>query len=256
YGLAVSTTMTITTVIFYVVARERFRWPRSQAIALCGLFLIVDLAFLGSTLFKIPYGGWLPLAIAAAVFTVLSTWRTGRRLVGERLLRGGLELTRFIESLEHHPPTRTPGVAAYMYSGRGITPPALLAALRHTQVLPTTVLVVAVVTEDVPRVLPGRRTEITDLGSGFYEVVLHFGFTESPRVPDALAGRVAMDLGVDLGTISYVLGAESLRVTARPGMARWREHLFAVLARNATSAADYFDLPFDQTLVLGITVEL
>ena len=256
YGLAVSTTMTITTIIFFLVARERFGWPRPRALAVCGLFLVIDLAFLGSTLFKIPHGGWLPLVIAALVFTALSTWRTGRRLVGERLLRGGLDLERFVESLRAHPPTRTPGAAAYLYSGRGVTPPALIAALRHTHVLPETVLVVAIVTEKVPRVAPARRTEITDLGDGFHQIVLHFGFIESPEIPTALAGRALMHLGIDLSSISYVLGAESLRVTARPGMVRWREHLFAALSRNATSAADYFCLPFDQTLVLGITVEL
>ncbi|HEY8059253.1 MAG TPA: KUP/HAK/KT family potassium transporter, partial [Acidimicrobiales bacterium] len=256
YGLAVSTTMTITTVIFFFVARERSGWPRPRALALCGLFLVIDLAFLGSTLFKIPHGGWLPLVIAALVFTVLSTWRTGRRLVGERLLRGGMDMAHFIESLHAHPPTRTRGAAAYLYSGRGVTPPALIAALRHTHVLPETVLVVAIVTAEIPRVPPDRRAEVTDLGDGFHQVVLHFGFIESPEVPTALAGRALNHLGIDLSSISYVLGAESLRVTARPGMVRWREHLFAALSRNSTSAADYFCLPFDQTLVLGITVEL
>ena len=256
YGLAVSTTMAITTVIFFLVARERFGWPRRRALALSGLFLVIDLAFLGSTLFKIPYGGWLPLVIAVLVFTVLSTWRTGRRLVNERLLRGGLDLADFVASVRANPPTRVPGAAAYLYSGRGLTPPALIAALRHTHVLPETVLVVAIVTEEVPRVPTARRTEMTEIGHGIHQVVLHFGFTESPDVPDALAERVVPGLDVDLSSISYVLGAESLRVTARPGMVRWREHLFAALSRNATSAADYFSLPFDQTLVLGITVEL
>ena len=256
YGLAVSATMTITTGVFYLVARERFGWSKVRALALCGLFLVIDLGFLGSTLFKIPYGGWLPLVIGALVFSVLATWRTGRHLVAERLLKGGLPLPTFIASLTKHPPMRTPGASAYLFSGRGITPPALLAALRHTDVLHEQVLVVSVSTLEVPHVLPARRTTVTDLGNGFHQVDLRFGFMEDPDVPAALAGQAVMKLGVDLASLSYVLGGESIRVTRRPGMARWREHLFTALSRNATSAADYFHLPFEQTLVLGITVEL
>ncbi len=255
YGLAVSTTMTITTVIFYVVARERFGWPRWRAAALCSLFLVIDLGFLGSTLFKIPDGGWLPLVIAAVVFTVLTTWRTGRILVGERILRGRLPLDHFVEGLAEHPPPRTPGTSAFLFSKTGATPPALLAALRHLDVLHEKVLVVSVSTTKTPRVLPARRATVADLGQGFFRVELRYGFTEEPDVPAALR-RPAMEVGVDLDSITYVLGTEALRVTPRPGMARWREHLYAALSRNATSAADYFGLPYEQTLVLGITVEL
>ena len=256
YGLAVSATMTITTIIFFFVARERFGWPRGKALALCSVFLFIDLGFLGSTLFKIPYGGWLPLVIGALVFIVLATWRTGRRLVGDRLMKGGLPLDTFIASLTAHPPGRPPGASAYLFAGKGLTPPAMLAALRHTDVLHEKILIVSVLTTETPYVLPARRTTVTSLGHGFHQVELRFGFMEDPDVPAALAGQAAMKLGLDLPTLSYVLGGESLRITSRPGMARWREHLFAALARNATSAADYFHLPFEQTLVLGITVEL
>ncbi len=256
YGLAVSTTMTITTVIFYVVAREHFGWGRARTGALCGLFLVVDLAFLGSTLFKIPDGGWLPLVIAAAVFVVLTTWRTGRILVNERVLRGGLALPNFVAALADDPPARTPGASAYLFSVPGTTPPALLASLRHSDALSETVLFVSVITTASPRVLPARRTTITDLGAGFHQVELRYGFFESPDVPDALAGQAAMRLGLELSALTYVIGTEAVRVTSRPGMARWREHLFAVLSRNATRAADYFCLPSEQTLVVGVTVEL
>jgi KUP system potassium uptake protein len=239
-----------------VVARERFGWPAWRAGALCGLFLAADLGFLGATLFKIPDGGWFPLVVAAVVFTMLTTWRSGRRLVGERLLRGRLPLTEFLGSLAHHPPLRTPGASAFLFSTPGITPPALISALRHTDSLHEQVLVVSIVTEEVPRVLPARRTEITDLGLGFHRVVLHFGFMEDPDIPRALAHQVVMKLGIDLGTLSYFLGRESLRVTSRPGMTRWREHLFTFQSRNATSAANYFHLPYEQTVELGITIEL
>jgi KUP system potassium uptake protein len=256
YGLAVSTTMVLTTIVFYFVARERFRWKPSFIVPLCAVFLAVDLAFFGATLFKIPDGGWFPLVVAAIVFTVLSTWRTGRRLVSERLTRGGLSLKTFIASLAENPPLRAPGTGAYLYSTPGVTPPALRAALRFTDSLHEQVLVISVVTEAVPRVHGVKRANITDMGHGFHQVVLHFGFMEDPDVPRALADRVANKLGIQLDSLTYFVGRESLRVTDRPGMVRWREHLYAVLLRNTTSAARYFNLPLEQTAELGVPVEL
>jgi len=256
YGLAVTTTMVITAILFYLVARERFGWPRWTIAPLCALFLVVDLAFFGATLFKIPDGGWFPLVAGIAVFTVLATWRTGRHLVRERLLHGGLPLRQFIEDLGHTPPPRVPGTAAYLFAAPGVTPPGLLAALRHADALHTEILVISVVTDAVPQVHRLRRAEVTDLGEGFHQVVLHFGFMEDPDVPTALAERVVMKLGTDLDTLTYFVGRESLRVTDHPGMARWRERLFTVLSRNATSAATYFHLPAAQTVEIGITVEL
>jgi KUP system potassium uptake protein len=220
------------------------------------LFLVVDLAFLGATLFKIPHGGWFPLVVAAVGFTILATWRTGRRLVGERLMAGRLPLDRFVQSLAEHPPVRAPGAGAYLFSAPGLTPPSLIANLRHNDSLHEQVLVIAVVTEEVPRVHPLRRAELADLGHGFHQVVLHYGFMEDPDIPRALAERVVMELGTNLDTLTYFLGRDWLRVTSRPGMARWREHLYAFMSRNATSAANYFRLPAEQTVELGLNVEL
>jgi KUP system potassium uptake protein len=256
YGLAVTTTMVITGVLFYVVGREHFGWSRRWLIPLTALFLTVDLAFFGATLFKIPDGGWFPLVAAILVFTVLSTWRTGRRLVRERLLRGGLPLERFVTDLERTPPIRTPGAGAYLFATPGLTPPALLAALRHHDALHRQVLVIAVVTEDVPRVHKLKRAEVTEVGDGITQVVLHFGFMEDPDVPQALADRVVMKSGVDLDTLTYFIGRESVRVTDLPGMARWRERLFALLHRNAGNAGRYFNLPATQTVEVGTTIEL
>jgi KUP system potassium uptake protein len=255
YGFSVVTLMVVTTTVFYVVARRRFGWSASRAGVLCGLFLAVDLAFFGAAVFKIPDGGWFPLVVAILIFTLMSTWRTGRRLVAERLLRGGLPVERFVASLAESPPVRAPGAGAYLYSQPGITPPALLANLRHNDALHETVLVISVVTAETPRVHPLRRAEHTDLGHGFHQVVLHYGFMEHQDVPAGLAAA-GSELGVDLDTLPYFLGRESLRVTARPGMARWREHLYALMSRNATSAATYFRLPLDRTIELGLPVEL
>jgi KUP system potassium uptake protein len=256
YGFAVSTTMVLTTIVFYFVARERFGWRPWRAVTLCLLFLSFDLAFFGANVFKIPQGGWFPLVAAIAVFTVLSTWRTGRRLVHERLLRGGIPLTEFVADASKDRPVRTRGAGAYLASTPGLTPPALFANLEYNDALHETILVISVVTGEVPRIDPEERTEIVDLGAGFHQVVLRYGFMEDIDVPRALAVEVAPKLGIDLGKIPYFLGRESLRVTARPGMARWREHLFALMSRNATSAATYFDLPPEQTVEVGLAVEL
>jgi KUP system potassium uptake protein len=256
YGLAVTMTMVITTTIFFVVAVQRFRWRLWFAVPLCGVFFLVDFAFFSATLFKIPDGGWFPLVAAAVVFTVLSTWRTGRLLVRDRLLRRPLPIRDFVAELTKHPPVRAPGSGAYLFRHPGTTPPALLATLRHHDSLHQTVLVVAIVTEKRPYVHPMQRAELEDLGAGFWTVVLHFGFMDDVDVPQALAQRVAPTVGCDLDTITYFLGRESLRVTARAGMVRWRERLFTVMSRNATSAAEYFRLPIEQTAEIGIGVEL
>jgi KUP system potassium uptake protein len=187
--------MVITTVVFYFVARERFRWSRRRAVAVCVLFLSFDLAFFGATLFKIPQGGWFPLVAAVAVFTLLSTWRTGRRLVNERLLRGGIPLTEIVKDVSDDRPVRARGAGAYLVSNPGVTPPALFANLEFNAALHESVLVVSVVTEEVPRVDPEERTEMLDLGGGFHQVVLHFGFMEDIEVPRALALEAAPKLG-------------------------------------------------------------
>jgi KUP system potassium uptake protein len=137
-----------------------------------------------------------------------------------------------------------------------MTPPALVANLRHTDALHEEVLVISVLTEKRPRVPAAKRAEVIDLGHGVHEIVLHYGFMDVPDVPKALAERVVMEVGLDLDSISYFVSRESLRVTAKPGMARWREHLFAFMSRNATSAANYFKLPLEQTIELGVAVEL
>ena len=256
YGVAVTTTMVLTTVLFSVVARERFGWKPWIIVPLCSLFFVVDVALFGATLFKIPDGGWFPLVVGVVVFSILTTWRTGRRLIFERLLHGGLPLPTFIESLSHDPPLRAGGEAVYLFATRGITPPALLANLRRNGSLQEQVIILSVVIEKRPRVASVRRAEITDLGHGFHQVVLHYGFMEEPDVPRALADRVVYELGIDLDTVSYFVGRETVRVTPRAGMAAWREHLFAFMSRNATNAASYFKLPLDQTLELGLSVEL
>lgn len=256
YGVAVTTTMVLTTLLLFVVARQHFGWSAAWVVPVCAAFLVVDVAFFSATLFKIPDGGWFPLVAGVGVFTVLSTWRTGRLLVKERLISSGPGLEKLVAELGNGNTPRVDGASAYLYSSPFHTPPALLANLRHNASLHRTVMVLSVMTEKRPRVIAARRAEIHDLGHGFFQVILRYGFLEQPDVPRALADHCSDHIPFHLESMSYFLGRESIRVTARPGMARWREHLFAALSRNSGSASSYFGLPTQQTLELGLGVEL
>ena len=256
YGVAVSTTMVMTTVLFGDVARRHFGWRRSFVVPLVTLFLVVDVAFFSATVFKIPDGGWFPLVVGAVIFTVMTTWRSGRRIVRERMSRSMPPLAEFVMGCSRGSVVRTEGASAYLFSAIGVTPPALIASLRHHDSLHEQVLIVCVVVEPRPTVPTVKRAVVTHLGAGFHQVVLHFGFMEQPNVPRALAQRVAMGLGIDLSTLSYVLGTETISVTRRPGMAMWREHLYSFMSRNAAGTIQLFHLPIEQTLALGVGVEL
>jgi len=256
YGVAVTATMVITTMLFYVVARERMGWPKAKAVGLCGVFLVIDLGFLGANLFKIPYGGWFPLVVGAIVFTMLTTWRKGRELVAERLRRNKIALADFAANIRATPPTRVTGDAVYLYSSPDQTPPSLAANLRHNHALHERVIVLSIVTEQIPRVEEEARVDIIELGDGLFRVVGHYGFLEDPNIPDLFDSAATQGFAIDLDHVTYFLGREALRVTQAPGMARWREHLFAFMSRNATPAANYFSLPMDQTIEVGVQVEL
>jgi KUP system potassium uptake protein len=258
YGVAVTATMVITTVLLGVVLVEVFGWSRRAALALCIPFAFVDVGFLVANLFKIPAGGWFPIVVAAGVFTAMTTWRTGRTLVGERIRRNETSLEDFLGAVidSPNPPRRVAGTAVYLFSTPGLAPPALLANVRHNHALHERVIVTSVLTADEPRVEPEDRAEVINLRGGVLQVVLRYGFMEEPDLPTGLAEGAAASLRIDEDEMAYFLGAESLVVTKRPGMARWREHLFATMSRNATPAGTYFGLPPDQTVTLGVQVEL
>ena len=258
YGVAVTSTMVITTMLLYVVLRERFGWTTLTAGALCGAFAVVDVAFFAANVLKIPAGGWFPLVVAGGVFTMMTTWRTGRRLVGERIRRGQVPLTAFFESLDRsdHPPQVVEGNAVYLFSTPLMTPPALLTNVRHNNVLHARVLVLSIATLDVPRVLASRRAEVVHIRPGVDQVTLRYGFMEQPDVLRGLAQGRAGRLGIDPATASFFLGSESLVVSKEPGMALWREHLFAFFSRNATPAVRSFGLPPERTVTLGQEVVL
>jgi len=231
-------------------------WSPIKAYIACGIFIVIDLGFLGANLFKIPYGGWFPLVVGAIVFTMLTTWRKGRELVADRLRRNMIPLTAFAANLVAKPPTRVSGDAVYLYSSPDQTPPSLAANLRHNHALHERVVVMSIITEQIPRVADEDRLDIVDLGDGLYRLTGHYGFLEDPNIPELFEVAAAQGLRIDMDDVTYFLGREALRVTQAPGMARWREHLFAFMSRNSTPAANYFSLPMDQTIEVGVQVEL
>ncbi len=253
YGVAVTMTMVITTLLFYLVARSHFGWPVIRAGAVCGAFLLVDLAFLGANLPKVPHGGWFPLVVGGALVAVLTTWFTGRRIIRERGRRGQTPLDAFLQHALLGNPPRVAGTAVYLFGVSGMAPPPLLYNFRSNRVLHDHVVMVNVVTERVPRVHPVRRVSRRDLGDGIEAIELHYGFMDRPVV-----GRdLEVHAGIEREDATYFVGRESVVVADdMPGMARWREHLFAFLRRNATSAAVYFRLPPDRVFEISTPVEL
>jgi len=256
YGVAVTMTMGITTLLLFVVMRQLWGWSWARAGLLCAGFLVVDLAFFGANLDKVPDGGWFPLLVAAAVFIVMTTWRRGREIVGERLRSVAQPLERLLVELDADTYEHVPGTAIYMTGNPDSTPPAFSHNLRHNKVLHERVVFLSVATEDVPRVPSDRRPEVIDLGRGFYQVILRYGFMQTARVPRDLS---VLEIGsgpIVPDETSYFLGRETLLPTKRPGMALWRERLFAAMSRNARSATSFFEIPPDRVVELGIQVEL
>jgi KUP system potassium uptake protein len=255
YGVAVTTTMVITTILLYFVMRERWNWSARVAGALTALFLVVDLAFFSANIVKVPAGGWFPLVVGALIFVIMTTWKTGRRKLTASLKRGDLPIERFIGSISMHPQIRVPGTAVYLFPDPGVTPPALLANLRHNEVLHETVVLVAVQTSSVPRVPQVRRATVHDLGEGFVQVVLHFGFLDNPNVPRALANIVDPEFGFDPEDATYIVGRETIIIESRR-IERMRAGLYAIMHRNSSSALQYFSLPPGQVIEIGKQVAL
>ena len=257
YGVAVSTTMIITTVLAYVVARDLLGWSVPLAATITAAFLFGDLAFLGANLFKIADGGWFPLLIATIVFIIMTTWRRGRQILNTRLREGALSPEDFVKSLAGHPPVRVPGTAVFMHRSGGVIPPALLHSLKHYKALHKQVMLLTVMTEEVSHLRDDERLLVEDLGQGIYRITCRYGYMEEADIP-ALLERVSRENHVAIPPMdtTYFLGRETLIITARPsGMTTWREKLFASMMRNAESAARFFRLPPNRVVELGAQIE-
>jgi len=256
YGIAVTMTMLITTLLFFRVTRDRWSWSRAHSLAVCIPLLVVDVAFLSANIPKIPTGGWFPLLIGVAMVTLMTTWRRGRQLVAERIQRGERPIDAVVHEAVARRIVRVPGCAVYLFKDDGMAPPALMANLRHNHTLHKVTLMVSVGTEDTPYVPPEERIEYRRVGPGIRQVVLTFGFLDDPNVPEALAELDMPDFHFDPAAATYFIGREAVTSTKAPGMNRFREHLFVALNRSASNAARFFSLPSDRVFEVGTLVEI
>ncbi len=255
YGIAVTLTMVITTLLLHAVATERWNWPVAVTAMVTGTFLAIDLAFFGANLLKILHGGWLPLVIGGVLFALMTTWKTGRRLLAERLIQRAVPLEQFVAAALARNPTRVPGTAVFMTAQAHGTPSALVHNLRHNKVLHERVIILTVQTTKTPHVAPDDRLSVSPMGKDLYNVALRYGFMDEPNVPEALA--LAAERGLPTGDdVTYFLGRETVIVTRTPGMAMWRERLFVLMAKNAVRATAFFKLPPDNVVELGVQVEI
>ncbi|MBC7794968.1 MAG: potassium transporter Kup [Clostridia bacterium] len=254
YGMAVTGTMTITTVLFYRVAQNW--WGPKRALLLCGLYMCVDVPFLTANMDKLASGGWLPIAIATTIFIAMVTWKKGRAALGVYMAESGQPFDEFIEKLRVVKPHRVPGTAVFMTSSPAEAPPVLLHHYRHNRVLHEQIVLLSVMTEDIPRVRRSNLVEVTKLEEGFFRVVAHYGFTQTPRVTEILRQCERRGLHTDPADTSFYLGREKLVITTKRGMARWRKLLFSFMSQNSRSATDFFRIPPDRVVEIGMQVEL
>ena len=256
YGIAVTGTMAIDGILFWFVARRVWGWNGVATSALVAMFLVVDLAFLGSNALKIADGGWFPLVVGAALVAVMKTWRDGRRLLAEQMHQAALPVADFVSQVARRPAQRVAGTAVFLTGSPEGAPHALLHNLKHNRILHERVVFLTVRFRDAPFVSPGQRVQTEDLGQGFHRIVLSYGFKETPNIPREL-DRVR-DAGgpFDPMQTSYFLGRERLVLRDRPLMARWREKLFIVMQHNQSSATDFFGIPPNRVVELGAQVEV
>jgi KUP system potassium uptake protein len=255
YGLAVTIDMAITTLLMFFVMRL-WRWSLPVAAGVTGALLTMDLAFLSSNAAKVVHGGWFPLLVGTAGYLIMSTWRKGRELLSQRLRDASMPMSELLARLAKNPPQRVAGTAVFMSAAPSGVPPPLLQNLRHNRVLHERVVLLTIVFDEVPRVPEKERIELYLLEKRFYRVIAHYGFKEEPNVLRILELCRAHHLDVDLESTTFFLARESLLATERPGMALWRERLFALLTRNAWRPTAAFRIPAGRVVELGTQIEL
>ena len=261
YGIAVTGTFVITTTIFTVITVTRWKWPLWRALPFLAFFLAIDGAFFGASALKILHGGWVPLAVAIVLYTMMTSWKRGRDILRERVTDIALPLETFLEDIGRKSPVRVPGTAVFMTSEAAGVPVVLLHHLKHNKVLHETVILLSIVTDDVPEVPRAERARIEAIGQGFFRVVAHYGFMESADVKEVL--QKCRDSGIAARPLdtSYYLGREQLIPRSGPwkkgglSMNIVRKKLFAIMSRNALSATEYFQLPPNRVVELGTQME-
>ncbi len=256
YGIAVTGTMVVTTLLALIVMRRLWHWPLIAVGAVGTLFLVIDLSLFGANLIKVEHGGWFPLVLGLLVFVVMTTWRRGRELLLRELRQSGLPLESFIASIAEHPPQRVPGTAVFLTANISAVPHALLHSLKHYKVLHERNVILSVETLDTPLAENGERIELHDLGHAFYALTLRFGFAEDQDVPATLAACATQGLRFDMMDTTFFLSRETIVASHRAGMAVWRDKLFALMARNALAATAFFRIPGNRLVELGTQVEI
>jgi len=255
YGIAVTGTMVITSLLFAVVARGRWGWPLRNVVLLTAGFLVIDLAFFGANIVKIAAGGWIPLALGLVLFTLMTTWKAGRANLGGILRQGALPLDLLLEDVARRRVHRVPGTAVFMTSGTDGAPVVLLHHLKHNKVLHEEVVLLSVQSAEVPDVDDADQVRVEALGQGFYRVTATYGFMETPNVPAVLAAARQAGIRAAPAETSYILGRERLLPRGTSKMARWRKKLFVFMSRNARSATEFFGLPPNRVVELGAQIE-
>ncbi len=257
YGIAVTTTMVITTILACVVMVKVWNWNKFLVALIIAGFLVVDFAFFGANLIKVEEGGWLPLALGAFLFFMLMTWHKGRQLLRERTAADGIPLGPFLQGLLAHPPHRVAGTAIYLTGGNTLVPVSLLHNLKHNRILHERTIFLTFRTVDVPYVEDANRIEVKDHTGGLYSVVATFGFNETPDVKEVLhLLEEKTDMHFELMDTSFFLARETVVPTKLPGMSIWRERLFAWMHQNAAKPTDFFSIPANRVVELGTKIEI
>jgi len=256
YGVAVTSTMLVSTILFYVVVREKWGWSRLAAGFLVGLFLVVDFTFFSANVGKIMHGAWFPLVIGGIVFTLMTTWRRGRQLLAGQLRSSTLTLPEFQETVKVSSPSRVTGQAIFMTGNPDVAPAALVNNLKHNKILHSEIALLHFITEDIPRVPMEKKVSVDKLGSGFYKIVARFGFMEDHNIGTVLALILAHGLNFTMEKISFFLGRERIVLGKKSRMSPWRTRLFAIMSRNAQEASTYYNIPADQVIEVGVRLEL
>jgi len=257
YGVSVNSTMAITTVLAFNVALAYSNWGWLRSLLFLLVFLSVDLAFLGANLTKVEHGGWFPLAVGLAFFAIFSTWRRGTELLAAWLVKQADSLETLLGEIAHLQPTRVPGTAVFVTPWLKEAPPSLKHHLRRSKALHEQVILLNVLTEDVPKVPADERIEVEHFEHGFHRVILHYGFMQGPNIPSELARCKELGLDVDLEDTTYYIGYQSpLPGEKRRGMATWRDWLFAFMVRNATDATTRYQLPSERVVEMGFIVRI
>jgi KUP system potassium uptake protein len=256
YGIAVTLTMLITTVLFFFAARRLWRWSSAKAFALCAVFFLVEAAFAGANFLKVAHGGWVPLLIGIIIFTFMSTWKSGRALLGNRLKASSLPIQLFLDDVAQNPPPRVSGTAVFLAGNAEGTPLALLHNLKHNKVLHKRVVIMTLATADAPHVDEEDSIKVEKLQDGFYRVRAFYGFMEEPNVPEVMEECSKLGLQFQYEDTTFFLSRETIIPSDKPGMWLWRERLFAYMSRNAQPATAFFRLPANRVVELGMQIEI